>query len=142
FEVQISSVEPGVPIDRGDYSINAFPTQHGGSSLGYSLVEKVRLGRFNPDRARELGVPEGPLWGSLHRGETVTIGDAIVSPADVVGPPRPGRKVVASGDTRPCRETVEAARAADLLIHEATFGRDEEERARKTGHSTARDAAR
>jgi ribonuclease Z len=142
FEVEIVSVDAGAPIERGDYSIIAFPTQHGGNSLGYSLVEKIRLGRFNPEKARELGVPEGPLWGSLHRGESVMVGDAVVAPADVVGPPRPGRKVVCTGDTRPCRETVEASRAADLLIHEATFGRDEEDRARKTGHSTARDAAR
>jgi ribonuclease Z len=142
FEVNVIGVVPGSPIVRDAYDIVPFRTAHGGNSLGFALVEHQRLGRFNPDRARELGVPEGPAWGSLHRGQPVTVEGRTVDPADVVGPPRPGRKVIYTGDTRPCRETTEIAAGADLLVHEATFGQDEADRARQTGHSTAREAAR
>ena len=97
----------------------------------------------NPDRARELGIPEGPLWGRLHKGETIILEDGrAIAPADLVGVPRAGRTVVYSGDTRPHLPLAEASRGADLLIHEATFGGDELERARETGHSTAAEAAR
>jgi ribonuclease Z len=111
--------------------------------VGYALVEQIRLGRFNPDRARELGIPEGPLWGQLHKGKTVTLPDGrTVGPAELVGAPRRGRTLVYSGDTRPHLSVIEAARGADLLVHEATFGTDEQERARETGHSTAAEAAK
>jgi ribonuclease Z len=111
--------------------------------VGYALVEHQRLGRFNPDRARQLGIPEGPLWGQLHKGEAVTLEDGrTFRPADLVGPPRSGRTLVYTGDTRPNLSVIEAARGADLLVHEATFGGDELERARETGHSTASEAAR
>jgi ribonuclease Z len=111
--------------------------------VGYALVEHTRLGRFNPERARELGIPEGPLWGRLHKGESVVLeGGRSVSPDELVGSPRRGRTVVYSGDTRPSLAVVQAARGADLLIHEATFGSDELARAKETGHSTAAEAAR
>jgi ribonuclease Z len=110
-------------------------------SLGYALVEHDRPGRFHPDRARELGVPEGPLFGLLHQGGAVEVNGRVVLPEEVVGPPRAGRRIVYTGDTRPCRGTVEMARGADLLIHDATFAREEKERARATGHATAHEAA-
>lgn len=142
FEVEILELAPGDRIDRGDYEIVAFPTDHSRGSVGYALVERERLGRFNPERARELGVPEGPLWGRLHRGETVRLPDGrAVGPEALVGESRPGRRVVYSGDTRPCQDVVDAARGADLLIHEATFDFSEKERAQETGHSTAVGAA-
>jgi ribonuclease Z len=142
FEVRIVELKPGDVLMRKDYEILAFPVEHRGEAFGYALIEHERLGRFHPDQARTLGVPEGPLWGMLHRGETVTLPDGrTVGPADLVGPPRPGRRVVYSGDTRPCKGTLAAARGADLLVHEATFGDDERDRARETGHSTARQAA-
>jgi ribonuclease Z len=143
FPVEIIELEPGVPMQRKDYAIVPFSVDHGGSrSLGYSVVEADRKGRFNPDLARELGIPEGPLWGEIHRGRAVTLADGrVIEPSVLVGPPRPGRKVVLTGDTRPCAATVEAARGADLLIHEATFGDEEGARAVETGHSTAREAA-
>jgi ribonuclease Z len=93
------------------------------------------------ERARALGVPEGPLFGQLHRGLSVQVGERTVTAAEVVGPPRPGRRIVYTGDSRPCRATVEVARGADLLIHDATFGAEESERARATGHATAAEAA-
>jgi ribonuclease Z len=143
FPVEIIELKPGDRLARDDYEIVVFETEHRADTVGYALVEHTRLGRFNPDRARELGIPEGPLWGQLHKGTTVTLADGrTVGPANLVGPPRPGRTLVYSGDTRPHLSVVEAARGADLLVHEATFGGDEMERARETGHSTAAEAAR
>ena len=141
FAIDIREIAFDERIPRNGYDIVAFKAQHRVRSLGFALIEHDRLGRFNPERAHELGVPEGPLFGRLHRGESVEFDGRVVHAADVVGPPRPGRRIVYSGDTRPCRSTVEYAREADLLIHEATFGDDEQERARETGHSTAREAA-
>lgn len=143
FAVEITEVEPNVRLARDGYEIVGFPVSHGPSpSIGYALVEPERKGRFDPEVATRLGVPEGPLWGQLHRGLAVTLPDGrTVSPDTIVGDRRPGRRVVISGDTRPCDATVEAARGADLLIHEATFGQEEADRARETGHSTAREAA-
>jgi ribonuclease Z len=94
------------------------------------------------DAARALGVHEGPDFGRLQRGQAVTAQDgATVTPAQVVGERRLGRRLVFSGDTRPCRGVLEAAQGADLLVHEASFVREDEERARETGHSTAHEAA-
>ena len=143
FPVEIVEVKPGDRLARDEYEIEVFETEHRADTVGYALVEHIRLGRFNPDKALELGIPEGPFWGQLHKGQMVTLPDGrIVGPADLVGPPRPGRRLVYSGDTRPHLSVVEASRGADLLVHEATFGGDEMERARETGHSTAAEAAR
>jgi ribonuclease Z len=143
FPVEIIEIKPGDRLARDEYDIVVFETEHRADTVGYALAEHQRLGRFNPDRARELGIPEGPLWGQLHKGKTVTLEDGrIFGPADLVGAPRSGRTLVYTGDTRPHLSVVEAARGADLLVHEATFGGDELERAKETGHSTAAEAAR
>ncbi|MBA3659949.1 MAG: ribonuclease Z [Gemmatimonadales bacterium] len=143
FPVEVIEVKPGDRLARAEYDIVVFATEHRADTVGYALVEHTRLGRFNPERARELGVPEGPFWGRLHKGETVMLEDGrTVSPADLVGAPRTGRTLVYSGDTRPCATLLEAARGADLLVHEATFGSEESERAQETGHSTAAEAGR
>jgi ribonuclease Z len=143
FPVDIVELQPGQRLVRDEYDIVVFETEHRADTVGYALVEHTRLGRFHPERARDLGVPEGPLWGRLHKGETVVLDDGrTVAPADLVGEPRAGRTVVYSGDTRPCHSLTEAARGADLLVHEATFGSEELARAQETGHSTAAEAAR
>jgi ribonuclease Z len=143
FPVEVVEIRAGDRLRRDEYDIVVFETQHRADTVGYALAEHTRLGRFHPERARELGVPEGPLWGRLHKGETVTLDDGrTVGPPDLVGAPRRGRTLVYSGDTRPHLALLEAARGADLLIHEATFGGDEAERAVETGHSTASEAAR
>jgi ribonuclease Z len=142
FEVEIVEVEPDQVLARDGYDLKVFRVEHGGGAVGYAIVEQDRLGRFDPDRARELGVPEGPLWGKLQRGQAVRLDDGREVTADtIVGPPRPGRKLVYSGDTRPCAATIEMARGANLLVHEATFGEEEKDRAKETGHATAREAA-
>lgn len=143
FPVEVVEIRAGDRLRRDDYDVVVFETEHRADTVGYAVAEHTRLGRFHPERARELGVPEGPLWGRLHKGETVVLDDGrSVSAADLVGPTRRGRTVVYSGDTRPHLPLLEAARGADLLIHEATFGGEEAERARETGHSTAAEAAR
>jgi ribonuclease Z len=143
FPVEIVEIKPGDRLRREEYHLVVFETDHRADTVGYAVAEHIRLGRFNPARARELGIPEGPLWGRLHKGETIILEDGrTVAPADLVGAPRPGRTVVYSGDTRPHLALAEAARGADLLVHEATFGGDELERAKETGHSTAAEAAR
>jgi ribonuclease Z len=142
FPVTIVEVKPGDVLGRGDHEIRVFETEHRADTVGYALVEHDRLGRFNPDLARSLGIPEGPLWGRLHRGEAIELPDGrSVRSADLVGPSRKGRTVVYTGDTRPHPAVAAAARGADLLVHEATFSDSEIDRARETGHSTAREAA-
>lgn len=143
FPVTISELEAGSSVKREGFRIECFPVQHhGGISIGWALIEEERKGRFDPDLARSMGVPEGPLWGRIHRGESVTLDDGrIIEPSVLVGERRRGRKVVITGDTRPCDATVEYARDADLLVHEATFADDEAARALETSHSTAREAA-
>jgi len=143
FPVEIVELRAGDRLSRDEYDIVVFETDHRADTVGYALAEHRRLGRFNPERARELGIPEGPLWGRLHKGETIILEDGrSIAPVDLVGAPREGRTVVYSGDTRPYLPVIEASRGADLLVHEATFGGDELERARETGHSTAAEAAR
>lgn len=143
FPVTVTELEPGEGVERGDWAIEAFAVQHGVRAIGYALKEDDRLGRFDVERARALGVPEGPAFGRLHRGEAVeAIDGRMVHPHEVVGPSRPGRKVVYTGDTRPAPSVVEAARGADLLVHDATFLREDAERAHETHHSTAEGAAR
>ena len=143
FPLEVTELATGETLRRGDYSIVTYGQDHRGApSLGYALVEDERRGRFNPELARSLGVPEGPLWGKLARLEPVTLEDGrTIDPTRFVGPRRHGRRVVLTGDTRPHPDTVDAARDADLLIHESTFGEEEAARAVETGHSTAREAA-
>jgi len=143
FPLEINEVAPDSPIPRKGYSILPYSVDHKDKgALGFAIIEEIRLGRFNPDKAREMGIPEGPAWGKLHKGQPVTLNDGrVVEASELVGPSRPGRRIVFSGDTRPAEATVRAAEGADLLIHEATFADDEGPRALETGHATAREAA-
>jgi ribonuclease Z len=121
FDVQILEVKPGDRLARPDYDIVVFETDHRADTVGYALTEHIRLGRFNPDRAREFGIPEGPLWGRIHRGQSVELPDGrMISPEELVGPSRPGRTVVYPGDTRPSPAVIEAARlqGCDVLLSE------------------------
>ena len=142
YELETVELRPGDALARDSYRLEPFAVEHGLTALGYALVEDVRPGRFDVETADALGVPFGPERGALQRGEPVTLaGGRVVAPEQVLGPPRAGRKLVLTGDTRPAKAVVEAAAGADLLVHEATFCEDERERAAETGHSTAREAA-
>lgn len=143
FEASVRELRTGEAVEGEGFRVAAFATDHTRRSIGFALIEDARPGRFDVGAARALGVPEGPLFGRLHRGERIELEDGrSVDPANLVGPPRPGRRVVYTGDTRPSPDTVEVAAGADLLVHEATFAEDEKRRARETGHSTAAGAAR
>ncbi|MGK2936081.1 MAG: ribonuclease Z [Gemmatimonadaceae bacterium] len=143
YPIEVTELQPGDAIEHEQYALQTFAVDHGGRrAIGYALVEKERRGRFDPERARAMGIPEGPMWGELHRGRSVTLPDGrVVTAESLVGPARPGRRVVLTGDSRPCEGTIAAAANADLLVHEATFSDEEGPRALETGHSTAREAA-
>ncbi|MEA2286919.1 MAG: ribonuclease [Solirubrobacteraceae bacterium] len=138
YPFRVTELEAGDAVDFDGYEVNAFNVRHrGGRAFGYSMVEDPRPGRFDAELAAGLGVAFGPDFGRLQRGEVVN----GVHPEQVVGPERPGRRVVISGDTAPCDMVRAAAEDADVLVHEATFTEDERDRAFETGHSTARQAA-
>ena len=135
-------LEPGERLERGEYAIEAFAVEHGVDALGYALVEPERPGRFDVSAADALGVPAGPDRGRLQAGEEVALADGrVVTSAEVLGKPRPGRKLVLTGDTAPSPGVIQAAHGADLLVHEASFLAEEAERAHETLHSTAAGAA-
>ena len=137
YPVDLIELERFDEVEFDSYVIHAFPVDHRLPGLGFAFVEDDRPGQFDPQEAVRLGLTPGPDFGRLQAGETVN----GVRPDQVIGPDRQGRRVVFSGDTRPCQEVLEHAREADLLIHEATFTDSELDRARETGHSTARQAA-
>ena len=138
FPLEIHEIEkPGTICEEGEYAILAEEADHVIPSFAFALVEKPRPGKFYPEKARELGIPEGPLWSKLQKGHSVTLPDGRkIKPSEVVGPPRPGRKIVYSGDTRPCMNVVRLARNADLLIHDATLDDELFDKAYEDGHST------
>jgi ribonuclease Z len=137
YPLALIELEPHAEVRCDGYVVAAFPVDHRARAYGYAFAEDDRPGRFDAAEARALGVTEGPDFGRLQRGEQV--GDVL--PEQVVGPVRPGRRIVISGDTRPCQTTEVYAHGADLLVHEATFLDDERLRARETAHSTAAQAA-
>lgn len=143
FPVEIYEVDKaGVICDEEEYMVQAVWANHVIPNLMYALVEKPRPGKFYPAKAKALGVPEGPLWSMLQRGQKVKLPNGhVVKPEQVVGPSRPGRKIVYTGDTRPFKGLVKFAVDADLLIHDATLDDELAERAEEDGHSTPSQAA-
>ena len=137
YPLELVDLEPHAEIRFGSFLITPFPVKHRIEAYGYAFIEDERPGRFDVAAARALGIPEGPAWGRLQHGETV---DGI-TPEQVMGETRAGRKIVLSGDTAPCQAVEVFAHEADVLVHEATFMEDERARARETAHSTARQAA-
>jgi ribonuclease Z len=137
YPFDVVELESGDGVEFDGYEVNAFNVRHRGRAFGYAIVEEPRPGRFDAELATRLGVPFGPDFGRLQRGEVVD----GVRPEQVMGPERPGRRIVLSGDTAPCDMLRVAAHRADVLVHEATFADDERDRAAQTGHSTARQAA-
>ena len=142
YDVRLVELQPGDVIERDGYRLATFGVSHGVPALGWSLIEATRPGRFDVDAANALGIPDGPERGELQRGLPVTLADGrTVEPAQVLGEPRPGRKLAITGDTAPAEELVEAAWGADVLVTEATFAEEERERAEETLHQTATQAA-
>jgi ribonuclease Z len=142
YPVELEEVRPGEALERDDYRILVFPVHHGVSAVGYAFAEDERPGEFDAATADVLGIPFGPERGALQRGESVTLDDGkVLTPDAVLGPPRPGRRIVIPGDTAPVETVRVLSEGADVLIHEATFLEDERDRAADTLHSTALQAA-
>ena len=144
FPIEIREVEEaGTICEEEEYTVKAVWSNHVIPGLAYALVEKPRPGKFYPEKAKALGVPEGPLWSKLQHGKRIKLSNGkIVKPEEVMGPPRPGRKIVYTGDTRPFKELAKFAADADLLIHDATLDDELNERAEEDGHSTPSQAAK
>lgn len=141
FVINAHELEDGDIIDKGDYSVKAVGSDHGIPSLGYVMEEKKRLGRFNREKAIKLGVPVGRLFSKLQNGEPVIINGKTILPSQVIGESRPGRKIVYSGDTRPCKNIEKESAGADLLIHDSTLAEELKDWALETKHSTSKEAA-
>ncbi len=141
FDVPVRELAGGDEEDFGEYVVRALDAQHTVPALSYALEEKERPGRFDLEKARALGIPEGPLYRKLQEGQSVLVAGRTFGPDLVLGPPRRGRKIVYTGDTMPSESLVAFARGADVLIHDATAETSLEEKANRYGHSTARQAA-
>jgi ribonuclease Z len=141
YRLDLVEIDAGDAVPCDGAEVRAFPVEHSVRALGYALAEADRPGRFDPDTAKRLGVQEGPDFATLQKGEPVQGSLGPVNPEDVMGKARPGRTLVVTGDTAPCHATVEAAKGADVLIHDASFAEEEAQRAADTGHSTVGQAA-
>jgi ribonuclease Z len=141
YTLDLIEVGPGDAVEHDGYEIRPFEAAHSARANGYALVEAERPGRFDPEAAAAAGVPEGPAYAALQRGETVEGTAGPVTPDQVMGPSRQGRTIVITGDSAPSPATVSAAADADLLIHDASFAEEEVQRAAETGHSTVGQAA-
>ena len=141
YELELIELDGGAAIEHEDFEMRAFEVDHRMPANGYAFVEHERPGRFDVEAAKKLGVSDERDFGRLQRGETVSGEKGDVSPDQVMGEARTGRKVVITGDTAPCEMTRVAAHTAELVIHDGTFADEELERARETGHSTGRQAA-
>jgi ribonuclease Z len=141
YAIEVAELQGEQVVPHEGYEVRAFAVEHRMTALGYRLGEARRPGRFDKKAAERLGVPEGPGFGALQRGEEVRGANGVVRPEDVMGEPRRGRTIVVSGDTAPCMATAEAAQGAELLVHDGSFAEEEAQRASETGHSTAGQAA-
>lgn len=142
YPLVFEAVTEGLIFDDETRQVFCRKLSHGIESFGYAIQEKPRPGEFDAQKAKQLGIPAGPLYGRLKNGETIKLPDGRTFDGnELVGPPRPGRKVVLCGDTGATPATVELAQGADVLVHEATFMTEQADRAVQVGHSTAAGAA-
>lgn len=141
FEVDFIEVTAGDIIEKSSFFVRVFAVDHVQNACGYAFEEYERPGKFNRSKAEDLGLKPGPLYKILQKGKPVRVGDQVITPDEVIGPPRAGRKIVYTGDTRPFEGVAEAAQHADLLVHEATLADDLAEYAKTVGHATASEAA-
>jgi len=141
FPVQISLVKEGEIVNEKKYSVQSCEAQHGVPAFSYVFQEKEKPGEFFPEKAKELGIPEGKLWHELQNGNEIKIDDKIISPEQVTGKKRQGKKIGISGDTRPTKKLEGFFQNCDYLSFDSTFSYDLKEKAIATNHSTAKEAA-
>ena len=143
YKIISQEAKEGDVLDFEEYYIHVLNVKHGVPAIAYSLEEKMRPGKFDKPKALKLGIPEGPFFSKLQRGETITLKNGKkITPDVVLGPPRKGRKITISGDTVPIDKMVSFAKDADVLIHEATFDSSLEDISSEYGHTTAAHAAK
>jgi len=141
FPVFISIIKEGIVFDSKIYSVSACKANHSITAYSYLFEEKEKAGRFNLEKAKELGIPEGSLWKELQNGNTVNINGKIISPSQVLGEKRPGKKIGISGDTMPTKDLEKFFVGCDYLVFDSTFLDEVNEKAKDTCHSTAKQAA-
>lgn len=144
FDIIVHEInKSGTVHSDPEYTVEAAWADHDQiATLAYAFVERPRPGRFLVRKAREIGVPEGPLWKTLQSGKSIVLRGKTIKPERVLGPSRPGRKIVYTGDTRPFRAEVKFAKGADILIHDSTLDDGLGEKAQEAGHSTPSQAAK
>lgn len=143
YPFTVETVKSGVIYQDEQYTVTCTPLVHRIAAFGYAVTEKPLTGHFDASQAKALGIPPGPIYGRLKNGETITLDDGrIIDGSKLVGPTRPGRKIVYCSDTIYCDAAIQLACNADILIHEATYNHEDEDLARRGGHSTAAEAAR
>jgi ribonuclease Z len=142
YKIIPHDITDGQELEFEDYNISALKVDHNVPAFSYCLREHQRPGKFNKPKALKIGIPEGPLFSKLQRGQTVNLPNgAKITPDMILGPSRKGRKIVISGDTKPCEEMIAFSKDADILVHEATFDSRLEAIAKEYGHTTASQAA-
>jgi ribonuclease Z len=140
FPVEVHALRAGTTVELDGYRVKTAPAEHPVPSLAYRVEEGTKRGRFDAARAHELGI-HGPDFARLEAGESVRAGDRLVRPEELLGPPRPGRSVVYSGDSAPSDAIARLADRATVLVHEATAAKELEKEANEWGHSSTRQAA-
>jgi ribonuclease Z len=138
-----SKIQDNIIFEKKNYTVKYARVKHSIPTFAYSFQEKPRYGKFHPERALELGIPESHLWRTLQTGKTITYKGKTIDPLEegIVDPKRPGRKVTFSGDTAPCESLIELGKDSNILIHEATFSEELADVAADRKHSTTVDAA-
>ncbi len=142
FPLEFTAAKPGAILRTPGFRIRAAKADHSVEAFAYVVEENGRPGVFYPERAKALGIPEGKLWSRLQRGRRVVVDGRTIEPSEVTGPPRPGRKVGYSGDTRPSPGLVRFFSGCDLLIFDSTFSGSDRDKAIERKHSTNVEAAR
>jgi ribonuclease Z len=140
FEIIINEITEGTVLEDEDYIIRCCRTEHSVLNFAYSIEEK-RSPKFIKEKALSLGVKPGPAYGKLQSGLPVKVGEKIITPEQVLGEKRTGRKIVYSGDTMACDQMINFSNGSDILIHESTFNNSHRDKAYETGHSTSAMAA-
>ena len=141
FSILITIVNEGTIYENNKFLIHATKANHSITAFSYLFEEKDKPGKFNVEKAKELGIPEGELWNKLQNGEDITNNEKIIKPEQVLGKKRPGKKIGISGDTMPTKELEEFFRECDYLVFDSTFLDEEKQKAQDTCHSTAKQAA-
>ena len=141
FPVLISTIKEGKIFEDKKFSIHACKANHSVVAYSYLFEEKDKPGRFNVEKANELGIPEGELWNKLQNGNEIAINGKTITPDEVLGEKRSGKKIGISGDTMPTEELEKFFHKCDYLVFDSTFLDEEKQKAQDTCHSTAKQAA-